>query len=110
MTRVKATILLVALLSLTMACAKKSEPTSAPADDSTKQTQNSGASSAQAGNSSADLKPPDTSAAPVAVAPAPAPASAGTAATTSEARSDTSGDCHYSASLVRPGIEDQPNR
>jgi len=73
MTRVKATMLLVALLSLAMACSKKPEPTPAPAADSTKQTQSSGASSAQAESSSADLKPPDSSAAPVAAAPVPAP-------------------------------------
>ena len=73
MTRVKTTILLVALLSLAIACAKKSEPTSASTDDSTKQTQSSDASSTQAGSSSPDSKPPDTSAAPVAVAPAPPP-------------------------------------
>lgn len=73
MTRVKATMLLVALLLLTMACDKKSEPTSAPAADRARQTQSSEASSTQAGNSSADVKPPDSSAAPVAAAPAPPP-------------------------------------
>jgi hypothetical protein len=73
MTRLKLTTLSVALLSLAVACGKKSEPPSAPTADSTQQRQGSEASSAQAGNSSADVKPPDSSAAPAAAAPAPAP-------------------------------------
>jgi hypothetical protein len=73
MTCIKPTMLLVPLLSLAMACGKKSEPTSAPAADGTKQSQTSEATSAQAGNPSADLKPPDSSSAPVAAVPALAP-------------------------------------
>jgi len=73
MPRVKATILLVALLSLSMACSKEPETTSAPAADSTKHTQSSDTSSTQAGASSADVKPSDSSAAPIAAAPAPPP-------------------------------------
>lgn len=72
MTRLKLTMLLVVLLSFGGACSKKSEPPSAPAADSTQQTQGSEASSGQAGNPSADLKTPDSSPAP-AVAPAPPP-------------------------------------
>jgi hypothetical protein len=72
MIRVKTTILLVAVLSLAVACSKKSEPGSAPATDTAQQTQGSEASSAQSGNPSADLKTPDASPAP-AVTPAPPP-------------------------------------
>jgi len=67
MTRLMLTILSVAVLSLAVACDKKSEPTSAPAADSTQQ-KGSEASSAQTGNTSADLKSPDSF-----VTPAPAP-------------------------------------
>jgi len=65
-----ATFLSVALLSLATACDKKSEPPSAPAADSTKQTQGSEPPSALEGNSSPDLKLP---AAPVAARPVPPP-------------------------------------
>jgi hypothetical protein len=67
MTRLWLTTLLVALLSLAVACGKKSEPSSPPAGDSTQQTQGSEVSSAPAGNSSG------SSAAPAAAAPVPAP-------------------------------------
>ena len=64
MTRIKPTLLLIALLSLTMACSKKSET----AAEGPGQSQGSDATSTQAGNSPA----PDSSAAPAA-APAPEP-------------------------------------
>ena len=67
MTRLWLTTLLVAQLSLAVACGKKSEPSSAPAGDSTQQTQASESSPARPGNSSG------SSAAPAAAAPAPAP-------------------------------------
>jgi hypothetical protein len=63
MTRPMLTTLSVALLSLAVACEKRSEQPSAPAADSTQQTQQ---------NSSADVKQPESSTVPAA-APAPLP-------------------------------------
>jgi len=63
MTRLMLTMLSVALLSLAVACEKKSEQPLAPVADSTQQTQQS---------SSADVKQPESSAVP-ATAPAPVP-------------------------------------
>ncbi len=72
MTRLKLTMLSIVLLSLAVACGKRSEPPSAPGPDSTKRTQGSEASAAQVGNPSADLKLLDSSVASTAATPAPA--------------------------------------
>jgi hypothetical protein len=65
MTRPMLTMLSIALLSLTVACEKRSEQPSAPAADSTQQTQQ---------NSSADVKQPESSTvSAAAAAPVPPP-------------------------------------
>jgi hypothetical protein len=64
-TCMKPTILLVALLSLSIACSKKSES----AADGTTPSQSSDAT----GSPAANLNPPDSSTAPAATAPTPAP-------------------------------------